>query len=387
MRTTGELAHRPALSGAVAKPAAVYDTVTEGLTGWQFLRTWRWAGYAAIAVVFALVCASLALWQYDRGREASADNALVNTNFSAPVEPLTKALPTTSSYDPGQVWRRVSMRGTWDASHQYYLRNSVRSSETGFRVITALKLSTGGTILIDRGWVASSPASSSVPSKKPAPPSGAVDVVARLQGSQPKKGEGGVVNDQIVSVDLSELAPRIGGTVYSAAYGVIVSPSSTSQGLKRVQATAPAEGVGYHYSYMIQWILFALIGFFLLWRATVREFRRLNADDPEEQAREAERVRKTSRRGFTDEEIEDEALDGFVPLGRWGGRSSLAAGESAQRRSALQAPGERAGLEQHAFRGTDDSGEVDDSSGDSGDDPSDSENDPSDGENGPVHQG
>ena len=326
-RRNAELSRRTG-AGGVARPAAVYDTVTEGLTGWQFLRTGRWFGYFAIAVAFALVCAGLALWQFDRGQGATRDNHLYSANFDAPAVPLTTALPTRSSYDPSQIWRTVTMRGTWDASHQYYVRNSIRSGETGFQVVTALRLTTGGTFLVNRGWVATSSKDPNLPARHPTPPTGSIDVSARLQPSQAKRGEGGVQNSQIESVDLSELAPVVGADTYSGAWGVIVTPSSTSQGLARVQASPPAEGVGYHYSYMIQWILFALIGFFLLWRGALREFRRINADDPEEMRREAARVARASKKAFTDEETEDEALDGFIPLSRWTPRAggALAAG-------------------------------------------------------------
>lgn len=308
--------------------------MTEGLTGWQFLRTGRWIAYFAAAVVFALICGGLALWQYDRGRQASADNHLYSANFAAETVPLTTALPTLTSYSPNQVWRAVSMRGHWDAGHQYYLRNSVRSGETGFDVITAFRLESGAMFLVDRGWVAAS-GSGAEPVSRPQPPTGTVDLVARLQASQAKRGEGGVNANQIESVDLSELAPVVGERVYSAAWGVIVSPRSSAEGLARIQATPPAEGVGYHYSYMIQWLMFVLIGFFVLWRAAVREFRRLNADDPEEQRREAERVRKRARKAFTDEEIEDESLDGYVPLSRWMGPAGPAIEPGAAPKPAL----------------------------------------------------
>jgi cytochrome oxidase assembly protein ShyY1 len=308
----------------------VYDTVTEGLTGWQFLRTTRWLAYIGAAVVFALLCGGLALWQYDRGRGASADNHLYSTNYAAQTVPLTTALPGLASYHPGQVWRAVSMRGQWDAAHQYYLRNSVRSGETGYEVVTAFRLESGETFLIDRGWVAAS-ADTTEPASRPKPPTGSVDVVARLQASQAKRGEGGVNDHQIESVDLTELGPVVGGSVYSASWGVLVSPRSSAEGLGRVHATPPAEGVGYHYSYMVQWLLFAVIGFFLLWRGAVREFRRLNADDPEEQQREAERVRRRARKAFTDEEIEDESLDGYIPLSRWTGRGAVRLGPASEK--------------------------------------------------------
>jgi cytochrome oxidase assembly protein ShyY1 len=305
-------------AGGLGRPAAVYDSVTEGLTGWQFLRTWRWIGFITLAIIFALLCAGLATWQFDRGRGASADNRLWSDNFAQDTVPLTQALPTLDAYRPGQVWRAVSMHGTWDAQKQFYLRNSILSGNTGFEVITPLHVSTGGTFLVDRGWIASSNSDPNLPASRPRPASGPVDVVARLQPSQPEKGNGGVVNGQIESIDLSELVPVVGPGTYTKAWGVLVSPSSSAQGLSRLQATPPAEGVGYHYSYMIQWILFALIGFFLLGRGASREYRRINADDPDVQRKELERVRRQARKGFTDEDTEDEALDGYVPLTRWG---------------------------------------------------------------------
>ena len=338
-RSTGEVARRTG-AGAVAGPAAVYDTVTEGLTGWQFLRTWRWAGYLAIAVVFALVCGALALWQYDRGRGATADNHLYSSNFALAPESLSSALPTLETYSPDQVWRAVQLTGRWDASQQYYVRNSVRSGNSGFDVVTALRLDTGATFLVDRGWVKAA-SDGTEPKTRPIPPTGTVNVVARLQPSQAQRGEGGVSDHQIESVELPMLAPLVGGRVYSAAWGVIIAPkppatSPSTRGMSRIQATAPAEGVGYHYSYMIQWILFALIGFFLLWRAAIREFRRINADDPDEQLREAARVQKRAKKAFTDEEVEDETLDGYLPLSRWTGRAGLPiAGSSAPVKPAL----------------------------------------------------
>src|ERR1700710_173805 len=94
-RQAGELARPVARQ---AGPVAVYDTVTEGMTGWQFLRTWRWFAFTAAAIVFAIACAFLANWQFDRGQQASADNAIVAANFAAAPVPLEQALPTLGSY-------------------------------------------------------------------------------------------------------------------------------------------------------------------------------------------------------------------------------------------------------------------------------------------------
>ncbi|MEO8907104.1 MAG: SURF1 family protein [Microbacteriaceae bacterium] len=309
---------RPAVGGALAKPSAVYDTVTEGLTGRQFLKTGRWIAYIAAAVAFALICGGLALWQFDRGRQASADNAIINANFYAAPVPLEQALPNETAYRSDQNWKRVSATGTYQADDQVVVRNRFRSSNVGFEILTPLRTADGTTIIVDRGWVAQSSGNVNVPAHNPSPPAGQVDVVLRLRPSETAKGIGDGSTGQLQSIDLAQIKNRIGGAVYTGAYGVLSSetPAATTP-LAKVQTTPPAEGVGYHYSYTGQWLLFVVIGFFVLGRAIRNEFRRLNAENPDVIAKEAERVQKAARKPFTDEESEDELLDGYIPLTRW----------------------------------------------------------------------
>ncbi|WP_308464762.1 SURF1 family cytochrome oxidase biogenesis protein [Rathayibacter soli] len=321
--------------GALAKPAAVYDTVTEGLTGRQFLRTGRWIAYIALAVAFALICCGLALWQFDRGRQASTDNAIVNTNFNATPVPLSQALPTGARYHSGQNWQRVSATGRYDANEQLIVRNRFLDGNIGFEVLTPLRTDDGATIMVDRGWTAPSTADLTVPASNPAPPGGEVSVVLRLRPSEAAKGSGSGASGQIQSIDLAQIQQRVGGAVQTSAYGVLDTQTpAASKELTPIQPTAPTEGVGYHYSYVGQWLLFVFIAFFILARAIRNETRRLNADDPAEQARAAERVRKQAAKPFTDEESEDELIDGYIPLSRWGfasgGALTSAAGSSAR---------------------------------------------------------
>jgi len=71
----------------------------------------------------------------------------------------------------------------------------------------------------------------------------------------------------------------------------------------------PEEDEGPHLSYAFQWIIFAFFGFFGLGYALRTEYRLINADDPEEQERAAERERKAKAKPLTDDEIEDAILD------------------------------------------------------------------------------
>jgi cytochrome oxidase assembly protein ShyY1 len=315
-RRAGELAH-PSARGA--GPIAVYDTVTEGMTGWQFLRTRRWLGFTAAAVLFAIACFFLAQWQFDRGQQATADNAIVAANFAAAPVPVEQALPTLGSYDASQNWQRVSITGVYRADDELFVRNRSNGSDNGFEVVTPLQLSDGSLFLVDRGWVAPSADDPLAPGSIPQPASGTVDVVVQLRPSEPPNGSGTSAGNQIESITLPRVEQKIGGDLYTGAYGVLDTQSpSASTGLTPPQTTMPTEDVGTHYSYTLQWLFFALIGFFALGLGIRNEHRRINSDDPEERARAFDRLRKRASKPFTDEELEDEEIDGYLPLTRWG---------------------------------------------------------------------
>jgi cytochrome oxidase assembly protein ShyY1 len=312
------------------RTAATYDRVTHDLTGWQFAFTRRWLGYIAFAVIFAVACGFLSNWQLDRGKQAAAANALTNANFySVPVE-LSTVLPRLDSYSANQDWKRVTVTGTYLARDQLFVRNRPRGSTPGFEVLTPLRLTDGKVFVVDRGWIGTG-SNVDYPAHNPAPPSGTVTVIARLEAGEPAFGGIPSIHNEIETIELAQVKERVGGPVYTGAYGLLdhQTPAAAS-GLKSVVTTPPTADEGLHWSYMIQWIIFALVGFFGLGYALRTEFRKVNENDPEEQAREAERVRKRARKAFTDAEVEDELLDGFVPLSRWGfGGAAIVSGQPA----------------------------------------------------------
>lgn len=97
-----------------------------------------------------------------------------------------------------------------------------------------------------------------------------------------------------------------------------------------------------HYSYAVQWPIFAVIGFVAFGLGARREYRRLNIDDPREQERASERARKDATKPFTDEELEDESLDGYLSLARWGGSHGLPGAASRIAVGGSQRPADRA---------------------------------------------
>jgi cytochrome oxidase assembly protein ShyY1 len=289
------------------------------MTGWRFLRTWRWAGYITSALLFAVVCVLLSNWQFDRGRQATTENTIVAANFYATPIPIQEALPTLDSFDPDQNWQRVTITGVFRAEDELVVRNRPHGGNNGFEVLTPLQLSDGSIFMVNRGWVAPSPGDVLAPDFIPQPPTGTVKVVVQLRPSETLRGSGTPAGDQIGSITLSTVQQKIAGDLYSGAYGVLDSESTAAQTeLTPIQPTMPVQDVGTHYSYAGQWLLFALIGFAVLGLGMRKEYRRLNIDDPEERVRASKRMRNRASKPFTDEELEDESIDGYIPLTRWG---------------------------------------------------------------------
>ncbi|MFI5060394.1 MAG: SURF1 family protein [Actinomycetales bacterium] len=277
--------------------------------GWRFAFSRRWLGYLAFAVVFAIACGCLSAWQLARSKEAAAANALISANFYSHPAPLAEQLPELGSFRAGQEWTRVTVTGTYERDKELLVRNRPFNGGPGFEVLTPLLTASGALFMIDRGWVPTGN-SGDVPDSVPAAPSGTVTVIARLKPSEPAIAGRTASGNQVGTIQLSVVKQRLGGVdVYTGAYGLLDTqkPKPATSPTPTV-TDPPVQDEGLHWSYMIQWIIFALIGFFFLGYALRTEFRKLNEDDPGEQARAAERDRKRALRR-TDADVEDDLLD------------------------------------------------------------------------------
>ncbi|MBW8871025.1 MAG: SURF1 family protein [Leifsonia sp.] len=277
--------------------------------GWRFAISRRWFGYLAFAIVFAIACGFLSNWQLARSKEAAAANALVTENFDSKPVPLTEELPGLSAYSPKQEWRRVTVTGTYERDKQLLVRNRPFNGSPGFEVLTPLRTADGALFIVDRGWVPTGN-TTDTPDHVPAAPAGTVTVVARLKASEPAIPGRTATGSQVGTIQLSVVQQKLGGAdVYTGAYGLLDSEDPAPATAPTPTVTSPpTQDEGLHWSYMIQWIIFALIGFFGLGYALVTEYRKRNSDDPAERARAAERERRR-RAKRTDADVEDELLD------------------------------------------------------------------------------
>jgi cytochrome oxidase assembly protein ShyY1 len=275
---------------------------------WQIAMTRRWLGYLAFAVVFAIACGFLSAWQASRGNDAVAANALLDKNFNSQPLPLQSVIPGLTSFRADQEWLRVTVSGSYLPKEQLLVRNRPTDAGPGFEVLTPLRLADGSVFIVDRGWVPTGNKQDRPDYVAPAP-SGTVVATVRLRPSEPKTDAGSFSGGEIGTIALGEVQARTGGAVYTGAYGILDSQTPVgAAGLTPVVTSEPTQDEGLHWSYMIQWVLFALIGFFGLFYAVRQEIRLRREDEPEERARAAERERKRALKP-TDADIEDELID------------------------------------------------------------------------------
>jgi cytochrome oxidase assembly protein ShyY1 len=274
---------------------------------WRFAFGRRWFGYLAFAILFAIACVLLSQWQFARREEALEEIAKVEQNYDAEPVALGSVLPDTEAFEDGEEWTPVEMTGTYLHNEQLLVRSRPYGGRPGFEVLTPLRLSDGTTFIVDRGWVPTGETQDS-PDFVPAAPEGEVTVVARLKPEEPNLPGRSAPEGQVSTINLDTVSQLVGGDVYTGAYGLLESESPAPADPRPAAGLKPDSDEGPHLSYAFQWLVFALFGFFGLGYALRTEYRLLNADDPEEQQRAAERERKARAKPRSDDEIEDEIV-------------------------------------------------------------------------------
>lgn len=276
------------------------------MRGWHFAFNRRWFGYLGAALAFALACVLLSQWQFARRDDAVIEINRVIENYEASPVAVSTALPQLDSFDEGDKWLPVTLEGEYLVENQVLARNRPYNGNPGFEVLTPLLTTDGTVFIVDRGWLPSG--TKDYPDAVPAPPEGQVTVVARLKSGEPALAGRSAPDGQVATVELELIATSIDHPVYTGAYGLLASETPSVSDMP-LPAVKPAPDEGPHLSYAVQWIVFALFGFFGLGYALRQEYRLVNADDPEERARAAVRREKASKRRRSDGDIEDELLD------------------------------------------------------------------------------
>lgn len=245
---------------------------------YRFLASRGWLVRTLAGVALVLVFVRLGLWQLDRNDERSARNAVISRNEAVDPVPVDEVLATETELAADDEWRRIALSGQYDTGHEIVVQLRPLEGDAGVHVLTPLVTAEGTALLVDRGFVPTDGPATERPRIAP-PPSGTVEVVARVRVSENARGtEGDPAQGSVRYVDVEEIGATLLYPVYGA-WAELVSQAPEAD--EPLTALPPPEvDAGPHLSYAIQWFLFACVGvggYVFLVRAEARGRRELAA--------------------------------------------------------------------------------------------------------------
>ena len=231
---------------------------------------WRRALVWAVALAAMALTASLGRWQLSRAAEKEALQAAIAERQRLPAldgASLAQALSDDQARE--LLHRAITLRGQWLADRTVFLDNRPMARQTGFYVLTPLRL-TGSdrVVLVQRGWAPRHQVDRSLLPPVQTP-TGEVQVSGRIAAHPPRvyqlgQEQGGAIRQNL---DLDAWRAETG---LPLAPVLVVQTGAASDGLQRDWPEA-ASGVEKHYGYAFQWFgLCTLIGLRLLWLPGVR---------------------------------------------------------------------------------------------------------------------
>ena len=224
-----------------------------------------WALFKSlIALLLIIFCLWGSQWQYHRGVDRHARNAVIEERISKSAIELS----TVTGNLPDYEWQTVSSVGTFDADKQILLRNRYNDGKYGYEVLTLFRSTENKSFWVDRGWVQAG-ATATTPPVVSVVPTTQVSITGRLRldsslprGSffaLPSKGEG-LVSELNAQSQLDT----------EKFYIDLLSGSDTSL-TPEVTAQLPELSDGPHMAYALQWLFFA--GLVIYGRILIRRTR------------------------------------------------------------------------------------------------------------------
>lgn len=238
---------------------------------YRFLLTPKWLLFTAVVALAVLGMVRLGFWQYDRMQDRKAFNAEVRANDAAPVVPLDRV--DLSDPDAAE-WRRVTVTGRYLPDEGVVVVNRSQGGLPGRNVVSVLDLGDGTAVLVNRGFLPS------IEPDLPATPSGEVTVLGRLRTDEQRRlGQPSIpVGSELTEVpriEVDALQPQIEPTLLPMHLQAIESEPADAAALQPI--AFPGLDNGPHFSYMVQWWIFALcavIGWVFAVRRSAKDIQR-----------------------------------------------------------------------------------------------------------------
>lgn len=224
-----------------------------------------------IAVLVALGCVRLGIWQLDRLSQRRDLNGRVYANLAA--APVRAAdLPT----DTAQLrFRRLIVTGVFDFDNQIALAGRSWRGAPGVHVVTPLRV-TGSdrAVLVNRGWVYAPDAVSAELTRWYEPETATVlgyaESIPEGSADDPRSSANYQAWRQLDFTRLSSMLPY---PIERYSVVLLSTPGGPARANAPVRLTVPPLSEGPHKGYAFQWFSFALIavtGVFFLIRQDVK---------------------------------------------------------------------------------------------------------------------
>lgn len=197
----------------------------------------------------------LGRWQWHRGvdKEAAWQGFAVSAGPAASLG--------ARKLDDLPRFARIEIEGRYDEAHQFLLDNRTLEGAAGYEVLTPLRLADGRTVLVNRGWVPFSGYRDRLPDISLAGPGLPVTVTGRVDTLPVEGIESGRAPPQAGAAwpkvttfpHAAELASALGRPIGNRQ--VLLDPSAPDGYVRHWKA--PGVPPERHYSYAVQWWLFA----------------------------------------------------------------------------------------------------------------------------------
>lgn len=102
-----------------------------------------------LTAAIVAVALGLGLWQMERLEWKTALLARLDSQMSAPAAPLPETVEAKE-----WEYRRVTLAGEFLYDREFHLGPRVRDGQTGYDMIVPFRRVSGGTVLVNRGWIA-----------------------------------------------------------------------------------------------------------------------------------------------------------------------------------------------------------------------------------------
>lgn len=217
----------------------------------------RLIAFLILALLAAIGCIRLGIWQLSRLSQRRARNALVTARLSQPMVPLTSLRPDSAS-----MLRRASVSGVPDFGHEIVLAARTYQGSPGVDLFTPVRVPGNDTaVLVNRGWIYAPDGMSVDLSGWRESTTHFVGYALLLPPGVPTRPDGVLRRDARVARELDQVTiESLLPYPVSSLYLVATEQDTTKPVGQRVARVPPPPlDEGPHLSYAIQWFAFATI--------------------------------------------------------------------------------------------------------------------------------